>query len=186
METFSAWLGLRVGNSLVTGEFASQRPVTGSLMFSFICAWTNGWVNNRGTGDLRRYCAHYDVILMIQFIPKHIKLVLCCSLLRIVFIQILHGYFTVDPVTQPWRIWIYTRESIFIIHKSSFSVNTSLCHINALSAKITHIMTIKQSTREPCAMMTSSNGYIFRVKIVGISELNDARVYMLSLWGWVK
>ena len=36
----------------------------GALMFSLICAWTNGWVNNRDTGDLRRYRAHYDVIAM--------------------------------------------------------------------------------------------------------------------------
>ena len=36
----------------------------GALMFSLICAWTNGWVNNRDAGDLRRYCAHYDVIVI--------------------------------------------------------------------------------------------------------------------------
>ena len=36
----------------------------GALMFSFICVWINGWVNNRETGDLRRQCAHYDVIVM--------------------------------------------------------------------------------------------------------------------------
>ena len=36
----------------------------GDLMFSLICAWTNGWVNNRGAGDLRHHCAHYDVIVM--------------------------------------------------------------------------------------------------------------------------
>ena len=33
-------------------------------MFSLICAWTNGWVNNRGAGDLRHNCAHYDVMVM--------------------------------------------------------------------------------------------------------------------------
>ena len=33
-------------------------------MFSLICVWINGWVNNREAGDLRRYCAHYDVIVM--------------------------------------------------------------------------------------------------------------------------
>ena len=37
----------------------------GALMFSFICAWINGWINNRKAGDLRRHRAHYDVILMI-------------------------------------------------------------------------------------------------------------------------
>ena len=36
----------------------------GILMFSLICAWTNGWVNNREGGDLRRHRAHYDAIAM--------------------------------------------------------------------------------------------------------------------------
>ena len=27
----------------------------GALMFSLICAWTNGWANNQDTGALRRY-----------------------------------------------------------------------------------------------------------------------------------
>ena len=34
-------------------------------MFSLICVWTNGWVNSRKAGDLRRYHAHYDVIVMV-------------------------------------------------------------------------------------------------------------------------
>ena len=33
-------------------------------MFSLICVWLNGWVNNREVGDLRRYRAHYGVIVM--------------------------------------------------------------------------------------------------------------------------
>ena len=37
---------------------------SGALMFSLICAWVNGWVNNREAGDLRHYRAHYDVIVM--------------------------------------------------------------------------------------------------------------------------
>ena len=36
----------------------------GALMFSLICVWINDWVNNREAGDLRRYRAHYDVIVM--------------------------------------------------------------------------------------------------------------------------
>ena len=36
----------------------------GALMFSLICVWINGWVNNREAGDLRRNQAHYDVIVM--------------------------------------------------------------------------------------------------------------------------
>ena len=45
----------------------------GALMFSLIRAWINGWVNNREDGDLRRYRAHYDVIVM--------WFVRCCVLL---------------------------------------------------------------------------------------------------------
>ena len=37
----------------------------GALMFSLICAWINGWVNNREAGDLRRYRIHYSVIVML-------------------------------------------------------------------------------------------------------------------------
>ena len=37
----------------------------GALMFSVICVWINGWVNNREAGDMRRYRAHYDVNVMI-------------------------------------------------------------------------------------------------------------------------
>ena len=36
----------------------------GALMFSLICAGTNGWVNHRDAGDMRRHLAHYDVIVM--------------------------------------------------------------------------------------------------------------------------
>ena len=36
----------------------------GTLMFSLICVWKNGWVNNRKAGDLRHYRAHYDVTVM--------------------------------------------------------------------------------------------------------------------------
>ena len=36
----------------------------GSLMFSLICAWIHGWVNNREAGDSRRHRAHYEVTVM--------------------------------------------------------------------------------------------------------------------------
>ena len=54
METFSALLALCVGNSPVTDEFPSQRPVTGSFGVFF----------DREAGDLRRHRAHYDFIVM--------------------------------------------------------------------------------------------------------------------------
>ena len=39
---------------------------SGALMFSFISAWTNGWVNNRDPGDLRHDHAYHDVTVMIK------------------------------------------------------------------------------------------------------------------------
>ena len=36
----------------------------GALMFSLICAWINGWLNDREAGDFRRHRIHYDVIAM--------------------------------------------------------------------------------------------------------------------------
>ena len=53
------------------GEFTGDRWIPphkgqwrGALMFSLICVFINGCVNNREAGDLRRYRAHYDVTLM--------------------------------------------------------------------------------------------------------------------------
>ena len=37
-----------------------------ALMFSFICVWIDNWVKNHEADDLRRYCAHYDVTVMIN------------------------------------------------------------------------------------------------------------------------
>ena len=45
-------------NSLHKGQWR------GALMFSLICAWINGWLNNHQAGDLRRHCGHYDVNVM--------------------------------------------------------------------------------------------------------------------------
>ena len=36
----------------------------GALVFSLICAWTNGWANNRDAADLRRSRPHDDVTVM--------------------------------------------------------------------------------------------------------------------------
>ena len=69
------WKLFRVTGHLC-GEFTGHRWIPlrkglwgGAFMFSLICAWINGWVNNRDTGDLRRHCAHYDVTVMFGMLP---------------------------------------------------------------------------------------------------------------------
>ena len=64
MEIFSALLAICAGNSPVTGEFPTQRPVTRSFDVYFDLRPNEHWVNNGEAGDLRRYLAHYDVIVM--------------------------------------------------------------------------------------------------------------------------
>ena len=62
----SALLVLCAGNSIHRSAVNSPHKGQwrGALMFLLICARTNGWVNNRDAGDLRRYRAHYDVTVM--------------------------------------------------------------------------------------------------------------------------
>ena len=64
METFSRyWPFVRgIHRSPVNSPHKGQWR--GALMFSLICVWINDWVNDRDAGDLRRYRAHYDAIVM--------------------------------------------------------------------------------------------------------------------------
>ena len=66
MESFSVsvlalWAGIH--RSPVNSPHKDQWR--GALMFSLICAWINGWVNNGEAGDLRRHRSHYGTIVMI-------------------------------------------------------------------------------------------------------------------------
>ena len=64
METFSRYWPFVWGIHRSPVNSPHKGQWHGALMFSLICVWINGWVNNRETGDLRRYRAHYGVIVM--------------------------------------------------------------------------------------------------------------------------
>ena len=52
------------------GEFTGPRKYVvfqWALMFTLVCAWINGWVNNRETGDLIRHRARYEVYTFESF-----------------------------------------------------------------------------------------------------------------------
>ena len=72
-DTFSALLAICAGIHRSPVNSPHKGQWRGALMFSLMCARINGWVNKGETGDLRRYLAHYDVIVMqgvvIIFIP---------------------------------------------------------------------------------------------------------------------
>ena len=87
-----------------------------ALMFSLICAWTNGWANSRDGGDLRRHRAHYDVIVVIWVNYNILPLLLKYCILVVFFLDSLsffsklnffsiHEHFlNVDYLKQYW--WV--------------------------------------------------------------------------------
>ena len=64
METFSTLLAILRGIHRSPVNSPHKGQWHGALMFSLICTRINCWVNIREAGDLRRYRAHYDVIVM--------------------------------------------------------------------------------------------------------------------------
>ena len=101
METVSALLAICAGNSPVTGEFPHKGQWRGALMFSLICAWINGWVNNREAGDMRRYCTHYDVIVMIN--RNTMMDISDCGIISVTHVVYHHLRRSLTPWCPLWR-----------------------------------------------------------------------------------
>ena len=64
VETFFALLAICAGIHRSPVNSPHKGQWRGALMFSLICAWINGWVNNRVAGDLIRHRAYYDIIVI--------------------------------------------------------------------------------------------------------------------------
>ena len=64
METLSALLAIVRGIHRSPVNSPHKGQWRGALMFSLICTWINGWVNNGEAGDLRRHRDHFDVIVL--------------------------------------------------------------------------------------------------------------------------
>ena len=76
METFSALLAICAGIHQSPVNSPHKGQWRGALMFSLICVWINGWVNNREAGELRCYRVHCDITVMTnQFVNAQ-----CCQL----------------------------------------------------------------------------------------------------------
>ena len=66
-----------IHRSPVNSPHKGQRR--GTLMFSLIWPWINGWVNSGEAGDLRRHCAHQDVTLMDKLDSSHCEVYIMSS-----------------------------------------------------------------------------------------------------------
>ena len=73
---FSALLAIWPVNSLRKSQWRR------AWMFSLICAWINGWVNNSEAGDLRRHRAHYDVIVMFFFVVAIVVVIVVAIIIQ--------------------------------------------------------------------------------------------------------
>ena len=84
----------------------------GAMMFSLVCAWINGWVNNREAGDLRRHSVHYDVIVM----DKHI-----CERGNSWIGEILEGSLSLTVGTDSDTVsfgWFLSLSGIYMAHQA--------------------------------------------------------------------
>ena len=63
------------GNSPVPVNSPHKGQWRGALMFSVICVWINGLVNNREAGDLRRHRGHYHINVMFISCLSFVQLI---------------------------------------------------------------------------------------------------------------
>ena len=71
METFSALGALLLGIHRSPVNSPHKDQWHGVLIYSLICAWSYGWVNNRYACNLRRHRTHYDVSVMLGVRDGH-------------------------------------------------------------------------------------------------------------------
>ena len=71
METFFALLAICAGIHRPPVNSPHKGQWRGALIFSLICVWINGWVNNGEAGDLRRFRAHVTSLLPDGTKPLH-------------------------------------------------------------------------------------------------------------------
>ena len=117
METLSALLALCAGNSPVTDDFPHKGQWFGALMFSLICAFTNGCVNNRDAGDLRRHC-HDVTVMSLRKLPTA-KLIQCGAVItRSILHRIIIKYTHSSPV------------------RARYGVQFVICHYELYSASV--------------------------------------------------
>ena len=160
MKTFSALLALPAENPPITGGFPLQRPLTGALMFSLICAWTTGWAYNRDPDDFRRHLAHYVVTVTMKYTTPIIRVCRSCLFVLLFCMVDLHVVvvhrcnadmrYVQIPVTRPCQITLsmswrhqgcFQIDEIFMIWQatSSFFKHYNGVIMSALASQITSL-----------------------------------------------
>ena len=68
METFPRYWPFVRGIHRSPMDSPRKGQWRGAVMFSVICAWTNGWAKDRDAGGLRRHRVPYDVSVMLRWL----------------------------------------------------------------------------------------------------------------------
>ena len=103
----------------------------GVLMFSLICVWMNDRVNNREAGDLRRYRAHYDVIVMEWVNTMAVDVMAPCIERSVIIMHAIDyaGYTTRGPCLSRGRI-SFTELSSCNCTMNSYCIGNSMNLVN--------------------------------------------------------
>ena len=117
METLSWSLAICAGIHRSPVNSPHKGLWRGALMFSLICAWINGWVNNHEAGDLICHGAHYYATVMWyhnnEAHDMSIKYRLIChnNMLRTSANSLLYKayMFAKYIITCPIHSWIWTQ-----------------------------------------------------------------------------
>ena len=128
-------------------------------MFSLICAWINGWVNNSLAGDLRRHRAYYDVTVMLhencneqrpEWVPIIIRQTwqyIGKAFYWLAFVVVPTAvYFVVNYWT---RIREFTLSSIKLVHLNWYLLVKKTCNISKTLHKATVVTIELDSMYQP-------------------------------------
>ena len=122
METFSALLAICAGNSPVTGEFPTQRPVMRSFDVFFDLRLNKLLNKNHEAGDLTRHRAHYDVFVMTgeSFKNAYELVILRAHKFWTWYNKIFCAEFRRYPLKFHARYLIHTRKDAWFVEKWRF------------------------------------------------------------------
>ena len=148
-------------------------------MFCSICTWINGWVNNREAGDLRCYCAHYDVTVMMM--PYSFTLPQSVSILR----PKQNGCYFPDNIFRcillPENVWIFIKISLYFLPVVSVNNFPALVQIMAWHRPGDRLLSEPLMVRLAMIMHHSASTSYYRFGNA-ISNNNTYLIYRSFLW----
>ena len=123
---FPSYWSFCAGNSRITGEIPSRRPVTRSFAVFFYLRLNKRLTWNRDAGDLRRYRGHHDVTVMIWSIAIfmcplwHIFMIIGCEMNTLMAQLKLYSIFSSKRVNKGVK-FTTTLDQIMVLCRFDYS-----------------------------------------------------------------